>query len=482
LSWANPNTHGWLLHPVGKADWGALLEEYGGEYPDPLAQVFKTVRANRCKTVVVENRYVDADYRSEYSAFWSLKFENQYPFARRLHFFRADLSEDDLVSLPSRPGYLGYCVLRPVAQGRVGRTVIAPPPRLKDATLTCIADEVSLFGNPLTIRGVPFCQQDGEYLRCAHAAAWMCHYTAYRKGIVGRHTTAKLVELTPSMLSAQRPLPSKGLTQGQLQAVLGGLGQPALFYGLSNLPTVRGVRDPDPVIDDRQELVPGGLWDTRMFSIICRYLNSGFPVIVSTASHAFVLVGWMRHADRVWFIGCDDQVGPYEIIKSPFDHNKAPWLSLMVPLPPKVFLSGESAESNAYQQLLAYADKVAKLKSLGDGLASGSLQLRSSLMRGSDYKLGIGKKTSSAEVLSTLRFARLSNWVWTVEAHRTSDCGPDSPCVVAEAMYDSTSFDKSPRMVALSVSGLVAVYPPEDGEALMVAGGPAPWASLLTTH
>jgi hypothetical protein len=482
LAWADPDTHGWVIHPADDSDWNDLIEEYAGDYPKPFKQVVATVRSGGCRTVVVENRYVDADYRSEYSAFWSLKFENQSPFARRLHFFAESLTDEQLHSLPDNPGYLGYSVLRPVPQGSVGRTVLAPPPELSQATLTRISDTISLFGNSLTVEGVPFCQQDGEYLRCAHAAAWMCHYSAYRNGIVGRHTTAKLVGLTPSMLSVQRALPSKGMTQNQLQAVFGGLGQPALFYGLSNLPQVRGVVDPEPILDEDEEPLPPGLWDTRMYSIICRYLNSGFPVLVSSEDHAFVLVGWFREGEEVHFVACDDQIGPYEIIKSPFDHYKAPWMSLMIPLPPKVFLSGESGENAGYITLLSLARRIPQLNALADDLDAGRLQLRSSLKLGSAYKDEIGSKTSSSEVLRTLRLSRLPRWVWIVEAHMRGECEADKSCVFAEAMYDSTSFDLSPRLISVSLPGVVAVYPPDEGAPVSVAGGLPPWPSLLTAH
>jgi hypothetical protein len=482
LSWVEPDTHGWVINPATDGDWQRLVDEYAGEYPDPFINVIAAARGGGCKTVVVENRYVDPDYRSEYSAFWSLKFEGQSAFARRLHFFSKSLTDEQIHALPPKPGYLGYSVLRPLPQGRIGRTVLAPPVHLRQATLTSVTDHVSLFGNPLTVHGVPFCQQDCEYLRCAHAAAWMCHYAAYRRDIVGRHTTAKLVGLTPSMLSVQRALPSKGMTNNQLQAVFGGLGEPALFYGLSDLPTVLGVPDPKPLRDEDGDLVSPGYWDTRMISIICRYLNSGFPVLVSTEKHAFVLVGWFRDGDEVRFIACDDQVGPYEIVDSPFGHAKAPWLSLMIPLPPKVFLSGESAENACFQHLLGFASKVPQLAQMASDLSSGKIELRSSLKLGSDFKKEIESKTSSAEVLRALRLARLPHWVWTVEAHLRDACETDEPCVFAEAMYDSTSFDLAPRLICVSLPGVVAVYPPDGGQTVIVAGGPAPWPSLLKVH
>ena len=44
-------------------------------------------------------------------------------------------------------------------------------------------------------------------------------------------------------------------------------------------------------------------------------------------------------------MACDDQQRPYEVINSPFTDTRAPWLAMMIPLPPKVHLSGEMAET-----------------------------------------------------------------------------------------------------------------------------------------
>lgn len=484
MPWVEPDTHGWLLKPASDSDWRALVDEYGGAYPLPLQQVLSVVRESGCRTVVTENRYVDLDWRSDYSAFWSLRFQSPPAFGRRLHFFSRELADEELHDLSADPQYLGYCVLRPIGQGRVGRTLLAPPPGLDGATLALVDDEVSFFGNRLSIRGVPFCQQDGEFFRCAQAAAWMCHYSAVRKGLVGRHSTASIVEQTPSLLSPERALPSKGMNLNQLQAVFGALGQPALFYGLTNMPKVRGVPDPPtpPPLPGENEPPHPGYWDTRIFSVICRYLNSGFPVLVGGRDHAFVLVGWFRDRDDVRFVATDDQIGPYQVIDSPFTHYKSPWHSIMIPLPPKVFLSGEAAESKAYRQLLGVARGAAPLQPLGDALTSGRIQLRSALKEVREFKEDVARLSSTADVLRLLRLARLPHWIWLVEAHDTEACARDDPCVYAVMHYDSTSSDLDPALCALTVPGAVVAYPPDGGQVVTTQGGPAPWESMLVAH
>ncbi|HEX8753777.1 MAG TPA: hypothetical protein VF731_10215 [Solirubrobacterales bacterium] len=475
-----PDTHGWTYRPRSDAEWLDISAAYGAGPGSPLARVLGVAREGGCRTVVVENRYIDVDYRSEYSAFWSLKFDARSPFCHRLHFFTAELDDDALFRLPKAPGYLGYSVVRPVEYGRVGRTVLAPPPHLGSATLTEVNDAVTLFGNLLKVRGVPFCEQDSEFLRCAQAAAWICHYTAARHGQVGRRSTAQIVELSPTMLSPERALPSQGMTLNQLQAVFGSLNQPAMFYGLSNMPRVPGVPDSSPPAEHPN--APPGLWDKRMLSVICRYLNSGFPVLIGAQDHAFVLVGWFRDEDgRTVFVACDDQVGPYEVIADPFAHYKAPWDSIMIPLPPRVFLSGESAEGKAHSVFRSVFEQTEELGDMAERLMAEEIVLRTVLLEGAELKRRVETLTSSEEVLRLIRYARLPHWVWVVEAHDKSLCAT-GPCVVATAIFDGTSYDRSPPVDILSVPGLVAVYPPDQGAVSTGDGSAEASGSLLSVH
>lgn len=472
-----------MISPVGEEDWQELIAEYGGVSPRPFERIVEVVREGDCQSVVVENRYIDLDYRSEYSAYWSTLFNSSSPFTRRLHFFAEEISEDELHQLSDDLGYLGYSVVRPIPTGPVGRTILKPPPSLSDATIAWVQDSVSLFGKDLKVKGAPFCQQDVEYLRCAHAAAWSCHYVSYKRDLVGRCNTAEIVDMSPTLLMPDRALPSKGMNLNQLQAVFGGMGQPALFYGLSNLPRVPGVPNPTPPEVEPDEVVPAaGHWDTRIISIICRYLNSGFPVLIATFDHAFVLTGWIRENGDVRFIAGDDQIGPYETIESPFDHYRKPWQGIMVPLPPKVMLSGEVAEGEAHKVMRSVASQVGALDWLAEGLLlNGDIELRSRLIKGRVFKRDVAAQTSSNDVLRELRYARLPHWVWIVEAHHRARCH-QGPCVVATAVFDSTSPDHAPRMLALSLPGFVLVQPPDGGNQRQVAGSIDPWDSMLVAH
>lgn len=363
--------------------------------------------------------------------------------------------------------------------------MVAPPPSLAGSVQTIASDRVSLFGASLKVRGSPFYQQDGEFIRCAHAAAWVCHYAGVLREISQRTPIGAFAGLAPPELSAERALPSKGLTQNQLQAVLGRLGQPAIFYGLSLLPNVPGVPEPVPKTDATGQDLPPGLWDTRIFSILCRYLNSGFPVIATNDKHAFTIVGWYKDSDgQIRLIACDDQQGPYEVIDSPFDDLRAPWRALMIPLPPKVYLSGEVAETEAHLLFRGYGQLLEApppWKALSEGLKDRStISLRSVLMRSNRFKSMAGDQSRAPDHVRLIRLAQLPKWIWVVEAHNRELRARGEPSVVAEAVLDSTSSDGDPRLDLLSLPGTARTNPPDSGPEDTARFDVAAWRSVLS--
>lgn len=432
-----------VRRPRTDADWDALCREFGGQRSEPLRSTFDAIRSHGCSTVIVERDYVCQDFRSEYVAHWAHRHRVGSPFTTRLHFFADEIAFEDLHRLDPSLRYLGYAVIRPVAHGSLGRTVVMPPATLPQRRrLATVTDEVSVFGTRFVVEGTPFAQQDGEFVRCAHAAAWICHYVAHRRGLVGRRSMADFIHVPPDMLSAERPLPSQGLNPMQLQALFGSFGQPAQFYPISKLPTVIGIDSEDetgPVSD----LLPRGLWpDGRIVSVACRYINAGFPVLVGTVRHAFVLVGWFKRDGKVRFVACDDQRGPYEIVEDIAHDERAPWMSLMVPLPPKVWLTAEAVELDACTSMMlgqVKPDKSPALAGLGE-LFPGHISVRTTLMRSTDYKVSLlSQRGRPDRAVRALRLASLPYWVWIVEAQLREARERGAPCVVGEFVYDPTS-------------------------------------------
>jgi hypothetical protein len=450
----------------------------------PLRKVMAVARMHGCRSIVLEHRYLDLDYRSEYTTFWSKRFEGRERVAQRMHFVRDEVHPGELHDLPEalRNSYIGYSVLRPTVLGPVGRTVLEPPPDFAGATLCLVRDEPSLFGNVLEVRGVPFCQQDGEVLICAHTAAWLCHYVAHGRNIIGRKTTAEIVN-TPSVEgSRHRPVPSTGLTSEQLQGIFSTLGIPAFFYDVSDLPELPA--EPEPPPGDSRKIKRAHklrLRREKILRVVCKYLNSGFPVVVLTenaSAHAFTLVGWRQEGEQIVLLGCDDQVGPYEEIFDPIGKgpgHRGMWKSLMIPLPEKVFLTGEAAETAAYGYVevavsgegaleedtdLSPGD--ADLSELSSKLAEGwkgPVSVRTRLIEGRKYKALLERQDRSPGVLRVLRLGHLPHWVWVVEFHdRVARDGGEAiePCVLGEVVLDSTSHDDVPVIDLVATKSVAA--------------------------
>ncbi len=239
------------------------------------------------------------------------------------------------------------------------------------------------------------------------------------------------------------------------------------------MPRVAGVDDPEPVLDDSGVPLPPGRWDTRIFSVVCRYLNSGYPVFIATEDHAFVLVGWFREGEWIRFIANDDQRGPYQVIQSPFQDERGIWQAIMVPLPPRVFLSGESAESSAHHTLRALgsaAEASPEWASLAASVADKTTSLRTTPRNSSEYKAELDARGLPEEVIQLVRLARLPHYVWVVEAHDRTARSDGRPCVIAECVLDSTSNDYEPRLDALLMPGLTICYPPDAGMPVAALG------------
>lgn len=464
-----------------QADWDALIDDYGRlladggpePYLDPFRRCLEVARAGGALSVVTETRYLDADYRSEYSAFYSRGFQSRPDSAHRLHFFKAPLRPEQLWRLPEDRGYLGYVIVRPAPLGPVGRTMLAPPPGLEYAVRTAVPETVTLFGQALDITAVPFIQQDAQLGRCAHAAAWVCHYSAYRRSAVSRRPTASFSLMSDPSLGWGRPVPSEGLTVLQLLELMRVFDLPCQFYDTERLPSVPAgpgtPPDPVPVDDSITGLrLPGGLWDTRIVSICCRYLNSGFPVIVGTTDHAFVLCGYERQArpgdaDWIRFVRHDDQRGPYLSVDdvfadvAPDGYSYSPWRYLIVPLPEKLWLPPEPAEGTGgllLHSLAGYvASSVPAAQQVVDLVGANDLRLRTYSLPANEYKRRLEGRVDES-LLREYRLARFPRYIWVVELiDRVRRRAGDPKCVLGEAIFDATSSGRRPEPLALHVPG-----------------------------
>lgn len=466
MGWEDPDPAD-VVRLVAPGDWDRLRSRYDPNLVGrPLERCLEVARSGGARTVVIETRYLDLDYRSEYSAFFSKTFAEIPDTTHRLHFFGDEIAADDLVSLSAETTsrYLGYMILRPSPLGRVGRTVLAPPPELRDAVHAAVTDTVSLFGQSLEVTGVPFAQQDTQFGRCAHVAAWICHYTGHLRGDIMRRPMADFSLLADASVAEGRPLPSQGLTGLQLSNLMRDFDLPPIHYRMGYLPE-SGQEPPVPPHGPDND---PGTWDTRAVAVLCRFLNSSYPVLVGTHEHAFVIVGYERteREGEQWikFVRHDDQRGPYlEVDDVLNDRDPAtgdpysPWQLLLAPVPDKLWLLPEAAERFGRELLLRY-DGLEGTGTFAVLRQAHQLTFRTTAMAASQFKERAATRGLDDESIRELRLARLSRLVWVVEAvdRQARDAG--KPCVVGEVVFDSTSSDASPNVLALRVPGGLLIH------------------------
>ena len=74
--WEDPDPADVLIL-AGVAEWQALAARYPSRNGEPLLRCLEVARSNGALSVVIETRYMDPDYRSEYAALYARTFASQ---------------------------------------------------------------------------------------------------------------------------------------------------------------------------------------------------------------------------------------------------------------------------------------------------------------------------------------------------------------------------------------------------------------------
>lgn len=482
-------------HPETDDQWAVALGRYLGSFNDePLLRCVQVARDHGARTVVVETRYLDLDYRSEFSAFYSKRFGDIPDTAHRLHFFRSELGDDELWSNAGQDDYIGYVSVRPSALGRVSRAMLPPPPGLASHVRCQVEEHINFFGTPLVATGVPFAQQDAELGACAHAAAWMCHYTAHLRGEAHRRAKAEFSLMANASLHAGRAVPTKGLTVHQLGDLFRQFGTPAVFYEVGKLDAADLPWQAPFTLPANPGDAPAGLWDTRLIPVLCRHLNSGHLPLVGTFNHAFVVVGYQRTttADgQPWieFLRHDDQAGPYLRVTNVLDDvdpdsgkRYGPWVTVQVPMPKKLWLTAVAAEIQGGQSIVGVSAGFARLGITPedtpylDLMNDGRFTVRTYAARSNDWKAALRDR---ADVVMQQEYglARLPRYIWVVEAVDRSLRDAGQPCVLGEVVLDATSPEHDPEILAVNVHGVLWIQQTSGAERMVERPSASPYAS-----
>lgn len=371
-------------------DWASLATRLDiSDESGLLKSLFDSLRSAGAVGFVYERGYIDRDFSAAYSAFYSTLFRPYLKYCSRLHFFDADVS--DISALNSAEevssaldtkaaSYLGFIVIRPVAHAPVGTAVVAAKRLERDPSIvvdTLATYHVHLLGADLAVEGFPLTQQDTRVGACAQAAIWMAarHFHAGYGGPWFSMPAINEAALKPTDILTTRSLPagSEFLTPDNIVRAL---------RALDRHPVVQFAR-PDPVNNTL-------IWAKSPQIVVARYLDSGIPVLIGlrgrdgAVGHAVVAVGRVmaEHmpdapgdrpstAQRVTHLLVnDDQRGTHRWLPVAKEDRTEdyPWtleedaLWIMVPLPSKVFMTGENAEELSRDLLEGFVENAEKYR------------------------------------------------------------------------------------------------------------------------
>lgn len=203
------------LHIKNVCDYNLLQNELETLRPNAnhlhLIEELKFRVGVKCKKIIVEHPYRDADFTSVHTLFYTKK---HFPVERdsiRLLFFE----NEDLESL------IGVMTVRDSTTDSRGRAAFKPEYLLQanKAYILQSPHKLNLLGQEFQVHSYPWMAQDTDVDVCAHIAVWsVVNYYSQKRNNYASKTIGEIVEQTPSSLG--RKTPSTGLNLQQISDIL----------------------------------------------------------------------------------------------------------------------------------------------------------------------------------------------------------------------------------------------------------------------
>jgi len=196
------------------------------------------------KTMVTEFDYVDQHFLHDYARHYSQCFNDHPRMCLRVHFFGNKMSEAEFYTAISDPNsverskvaerdnYIGYCVIRPIADNFLGKICLKPYEALHNSTpkeyhyhLISKTETVSLFGIDINFDTVPMREQDKVSSACASSAIWTALSASKRLARSQMPALSTITEIALDPLKTLRPsIQELGLTTPQVEKVMAHYG------------------------------------------------------------------------------------------------------------------------------------------------------------------------------------------------------------------------------------------------------------------
>lgn len=487
------------------SDWTTLAEHLGGAGNRVVKSILHHLVTVGCVSYLIESRYIDRDYSSDYRRFYAQTFRTYDRHCKRVHFFAEDIGAAlgkplwadrvEALQLTSRRSYLGFSVIRPLPGARIGRTVLhAKLPGAADLepVVTCRANiRANLLGAELDVTGTSFMQQDSRVGACAQVAIWTGArhmHQRYRYNWLSVADITRLAAPTTSEEASSLPAGSDFLTSERMIRAIHEMGfQPLCFQG-------RGT----------------------ISASILPYVESGLPVIVglehgNAIGHAVTVIGRVfakqkNPTDRLdqfvaGYIAHDDQAGPYMLLPSTATaaatHNFDPEQLIRHPfqgkpvelnmkdhavfavalMPVRAFSTARAAEAtargaiqDAIRTIPALRGAIKKrggtinetlLDEFIDAYQKKKIVLRTYLTSAAGYRYHMGHGTACNDLKDVLARLHLPHFNWVTEISTVDSYNQASPSLrrmYGHSILDATSTGKDEAgLLALHLPGFVAL-------------------------
>lgn len=318
--------------PFSSESFFRLIEDRPEANFAQTSYLFDYLKKLEAESIIVEESYVDRDYLLDYTNYFSRSYDAPPRYTTRIHFSTLKFNEDTFTKYfiksssgkffsVFQEGYLGFVIKRPLVSAPLGRTLLVPPKseQVQDSSITFPAltrHYVHLFGTELSIRSLPFQQQDEAVVKCASTAIWS---TLNKLGDLFDINT----QFSPAEVRSQAMQTIKGYHKLYPAA------------GLNVLQTIDFFQSLGLEVDhkDFTKDVPPGLLEH-----IYAYINLGIPSLAyislqggnysdEGSKHVFSIVGYelendssvLDKANRIKTLYVhDDAVGPYsEVVVDP---------------------------------------------------------------------------------------------------------------------------------------------------------------------
>lgn len=307
----------------------------------------KYLERHDCKTVLIEFNYIDKDYIIDYSKFFARSYKHVSRRVKRIHFFSAEFTQEDLEHALNHQNeehaesygpvlsniitkYIGFIILKPLlddnGQKLLGRTLLKCP--CADTETTQFVhknNKVNLFGIHLQVDTLPFQMQDTAVGGCATSALWVANSKLSELFGTPNLSPFEITEAAVNHVEHNRNFPSQGLTIEQMLNFLRYIKLDYDILDIRKLKSIIGKNEfSDNIINDTQQHLKCLIPDT-----IKAFINAEIPLIcgirlykfednnslAEKPFHAIVISGYTEdiHGNISEVYIHDDQKGPYSI-------------------------------------------------------------------------------------------------------------------------------------------------------------------------